>query len=120
MSTLATVRTDVAAALKQQLHGVTVIDRPAALDVILERTLLVGVAQVDPPNVACPAWQVRVSLWAVSPLTDDDGHADDDVDALLEHVLTACDAAGLPWSQAERAIWRESNPCYRIELEVTL
>lgn len=121
MPTLPNVRADVAAALEQRLPGDTlIVGRPAALDAITTRTLLVGLSAIDPPDVACPAWQVGVLLWAVSPLTDDDGHADDDVDAFLEDVLTACDAAGLAWTRAERAIWRDTNPAYRIELGVTL
>ena len=62
---------------------------------------------------------IGLDVWAVSPLTVP-GASDDDVDDLLGVLLDALDLTPrTTWSTAERGVWAETNPSYRIETEVT-
>ena len=93
-----------------------VIPYPRDVDQVQAATAVVVVESVDPPGVACPVPMVNLSVWVVTHLTDP-GSADDVLDDLLDDVLAALTTAGITWTKAERAVWRDRNPAYRVTIE---
>jgi hypothetical protein len=108
-------RARVAAALAPAF--VHVIAYPRDVDQVQDPTAVVVVESVDPPSVACPAPVVTLSVWVVTPLTEP-GPADDAADTLLDAALSALTGAGITWTTAERAVWRDRNPAYRVTIEI--
>lgn len=59
---------------------------------------------------------VELDVWAVSA-TKLDAASEADLEAFTDHVLDVLDDAGVRWSNADRAVWKDSHPAYRIEVE---
>lgn len=113
---ISTVRTDVAAAIAAALPDVDVIAWPRSADVPNARRVVLGTASVEPAGTACPWRTVKLDAWCVTPYTDP-GPADDDLEALLADVLDALDAAGIAWTTADRGVWLDSYPAFRVTIE---
>lgn len=54
------------------------------------------------------------TLYVIDNITDDEDRLDD----LLEEVLEALDSSNTRWLKASRDRWGETNPCYRVTLEI--
>ena len=59
---------------------------------------------------------VDLDVWAVSA-TKLDSASEADLEEFTDHVLDVLDDAGVRWSNADRAVWKDSHPAYRIEVE---
>lgn len=80
--------------------------------------VILALRTVTNADVACPTRRCSVDVWAVVPTTTNDGTADDALDAFLGSVLDALDASPhTGWTTAQRGVFAESHPAYRIEAE---
>ena len=86
-------------------------------------TVMVRVDEVTPTADAL-ARKYTAALVLVTPRTDPNGPADDDLDTLLEDVLYVVDnAAGLSWTTAKRGTYTTSDgipvcPAYEVTITV--
>jgi hypothetical protein len=82
--------------------------------------LLISLPRIAAPTVACPARSGQFELWIVTPMIDQDGNADDDVDQACAAVLDALDSLPVTsWSTADRTVWLDRQPAYKIACERT-
>lgn len=86
-------------------------------------TVMVRIDEVT-PTVDAIARKYTAALILVTPLTNPNGPADDDLDALLEDVLYVVDnAPGLTWTAAKRGTYATSDgipicPAYEVTITV--
>lgn len=102
-----------------ELGGTEVVvdDHPSTPEQLMAPRVVIAAATVRPPDVACPGVQVELAVWCVAELQDPaDGQ--DRADALLDAVLERLDAARLEWTTAERGVWAETYPAYRVTVTV--
>lgn len=92
--------------------GLDVVDHFAQLDHVGKPTVLVGVATGEPHPTGC-AELASMAVWVVAAATDP-GPADDELDAALDLVLACCGT----WTTFERGTYGDTNPAYRITVEV--
>jgi hypothetical protein len=111
------VRAAVVADLAAALPDLDVWEWPRNPDVLLQDCVVVNAIRVRPGETAAGGTTVTVELYAVSATTVG-APSEDDLDALLDGVLIALDSLNVEWTQAERAVFGEKYPCYRIEMEV--
>lgn len=112
---IADARARVAAAL-EPVPGLTVVPFPRAADQITAPTALLVAEHVEPPTVACPAYVVTVAVWLVSHLTEP-GPADDVLDETADLVLDALRKASVPFQSAQRGVWNDRHPAWKITTE---
>lgn len=112
--TLQASRAELALILSTGLPTVDVVPFPR-VDTPNARRVVIGTAKVEPAGVAC-AWRTAsFDVWCVSPYSDP-GPADDDLEQLLSDVLDVLDAAGVEWTTAERGVWVETYPAFRVTI----
>lgn len=90
---------------------------PSTPDQLIAPRVAIAAATVNPPDVACPGVTVELAVWCVSE-RQDASEGQDRADDLLDVVLTAFDAAGVDWTSAERGVWAETYPAYRVTVTV--
>lgn len=113
--TLQASRAELALILSTGLPEVDVIGYPRSGDVPNARRIVIGTGKVEPAGVAC-AWRTaEFDVWCITPYTEP-GAADDDLEQLLTDVLDVLDAAGVAWDTAERGVWTETNPAFRVTI----
>jgi hypothetical protein len=117
-SVAAAIASAVAAAHPDPVTRPVVSDYPGPTDPPTLPTILVGSQGIDPPDVACPAPLYRCAVVVFVPIITP-GPADDELDDLLDVVLTGLDARGLAWRDVVRGVWLESLPAYTITTEGT-
>lgn len=100
-----------------KITGVDVHDYPRAVDQPVRPFLVLAPTRVVPADVACPTTRVQLDVWVVTQHTDH-GTAADPLDALLDQVLDALDAAQVRWTDAEPVIYRDTHAAYRVAVEV--
>jgi hypothetical protein len=117
MAYMAGVRAAVVAVLEGNVGDRDVWAFPHEPDQLLRDAVIVAPVRLSPPTVATAGATVaEVELWVVSATTLDEA-SEDDLEDFLGDVLGVIDAAGLDWQRAERAVWDETHPAYRIEME---
>lgn len=89
--------------------------RAAPVDPPVTPVVVVLSAGVEPPNVACPVRTYRLNVTAAVPAVDDD----DALDAVLDVILDALDAANAAWSDVTRGTFLDTLPAYALTVEVT-
>lgn len=116
-----TVRSDVLALLDLPASRFVTTDTARTPDRIASGKVhvLVYRSRVEP----APQHALRnneLELWLLTPKQElVKGGADDDLDAALDVVLSAIDAADpLLWTVAERGVWSEEWHGYKIDLSV--
>lgn len=122
MTSPETERTRVADHLRAQLLAdggdpVDVPTTPAGDGPTQRPRVVVQVATVANANGACPTRSMTFDVWVTTPKVEP-GPADVEVDDTLGRVLDALDT--LPrstWTTAERGVWQETYPGYRVETE---
>lgn len=117
MAYLAGVRAAVVADLADALPTLDVWEWPKSPDTLLEDCVVVNATRVRPGETAAGGAVVTVELYAVSCTTVGTA-SEDDVDALLDSVLTALDSLNVEWTGTERVVFDEKYPAHRIEMEV--
>jgi hypothetical protein len=117
MAYLTGVRAAVVADLAAALPTLDVWEYPKNPDRLLADCVVVNAIRVRPGETAAGGTVVTIELYAVSATTVG-APSEDDLDALLDSVLIGLDSLNVEWTGAERAVFGEKNPCYRIEMEV--
>lgn len=112
---VAGVRGEVALALAST--SLAVFDHLAQLGNVGKPSALVGVQRGERRDIGCGT-QATLTVWVVAAQIDP-GPSDDELDAALDEVLTALDAAeGIVWRTYERGVYGEANPAYQVTVEV--
>lgn len=116
MSTAA-ARKQLADALKPELGKRFSIfpDPEKSTDVVTRPTLFLIRTQVArvPGNPRLGAHTHTFALWVVLP----QNRGEDALDEALDEVIDALeDVAGSSWDTADRDVWGDSNPAYRISM----
>lgn len=99
----------------------TVMPYARQVDTISRRTVMLRIDRVNrEPRAPLAERRYTFALVLLTPLTTPTGPADDDLDAFLDDVLDAIDAAQhLPsWTEARRAVYDERLPAYEVDLPV--
>ena len=97
--------------------AVDVPDTPSGEGPGVRPRVVVQISGVENANAACSWRTVKLDLWIATGKTDP-RPADVEVDAVLGRVLDALDV--LPrgsWTTAERGVWQDTYPGYRVETE---
>ncbi len=119
MSGMSDARASVAAALRAGIPGLTVVEYGRQADQPDTRRVTITASAVLAPRVACPDRAYEVLLNVVTPLTEP-GPADDDLDELIDQVLTVLEAAGIDWGErVERGTWLDAHHAYLITANVS-
>lgn len=115
-ATPALPRTQLTDALTDALPGVRVMGYARDVDRIPRDTVMVRLDDVTP---APPGKAYAYTLVVVGASTDDKGPGDDNLDALLERVLSALETHpsldGVAWSKATRGTYLSTtHPAYEV------
>lgn len=117
-----TIRAGIAAALTaaypDPVTRPVVSEYPGPTDPPTRATVLVGSQGIDPPSVACPAPVYRCAVVVFVPITTP-GAADDELDDLVDVVLSGIDSTGAAWRDVARGVWADSLPAYTLTTEGT-
>lgn len=96
--------------------GISVIPYYRDLDAPSKPTVMVRIDEVTPSQFPQALRDYGMALILVASKTVA-GPADDELDGLLEDVLTALDGSDqLTWSKATRATFNEQYPAYQVDL----
>lgn len=118
-----TARTQFYALLEEHLpEDVVLLPYARDIDPPAKPTVMVRIDQVAPSTVAGGLRDYRFGLVLVAAKTTA-GPGDDELDGLLEDVLFALEqasSAGITWSTANRATYKEANPAYEVTASVTI
>jgi hypothetical protein len=113
------VRAELAGDLMLALPaGVVMLDYYANPDNIGGPTVVVGIRKGDRGDAGC-APNLAMDVYGIVGKVDP-GPADDELDGLLDQLLTALDGIGYAnWSTFDRAVFSDTWPCYLITVEVS-
>jgi hypothetical protein len=110
------IRSRLAATLTAGLGpGFVVVDSPRNVDPTTDPLVVLAPGTLVPFGTACPAPELTVDVWVVTPDTER-GPGDDSVDAAADAVLAVLDAAGVVWTQAEPGTYAD-HPAWKITTE---
>ena len=111
-----TARAEVVAALRTVIpDDILVIPYAKVIDPPKAPTVLVRVDQVEPLK---PWRRYGFALIVVTPYTNPDGPADENLDEVLEDVLYALDRhETITWDRARRSTFQE-RPAYLVSLSI--
>lgn len=114
-----TARSEVVALLQTLVpDDITVIPYSRDIDPPAQPTVMVFIDEVTPSALPQAVRDYGMSLLLVASRTAA-GPADDELDGLLEDVLTVLDSSDhLSWTKATRATFEEKYPAYQVELNV--
>lgn len=112
-----TARDEVVAVLTAAMPtGIAVLPYSRDIDPPSQPTVMVRIDEVTPSSQPQALRDYGFALILVASKTTP-GPADDELDALLEDVLTALDASEqITWSKATRATFNEQYPAYQVDL----
>jgi hypothetical protein len=114
--TLAGARAAVAGHV-EDATGLPVLPYFAVADHIGEPTVMVGIASLVPGLTGC-GQVLTMSVWVIAAQVDP-GPADDELDAACDQVLAALtDLPTATVTAGERGVYAETNPAYRLTVEV--
>lgn len=113
-------RAALRAELEPRLAGVEVMPYARDLDTVEGDTVMFRLDTVAPSVYGSGMWDYRFGLLLLVPETET-GAADDALEALLASTLLAIDkaAAGLTWTEATRAVYRDTVPAFEIKTTLT-
>jgi hypothetical protein len=119
MGRLTGARADLAGILRDALDpdAVAVSEWLGGDATIVKDTAVVVAVAVRSADAEHPSDYIELDVWAVSA-TRLDSASEDDLDAFTDTVLDVLDAAQIRWTNADRAVWKDSHPAYRIETEI--
>lgn len=96
--------------------GIVVMPYAREIDPPSKPTVMVRIDEVSPSQFPNAIRDYGMALILVGTKTAP-GPADDELDGLLEDVLTALDGSDqLSWSKATRATYNEQYPAYQVDL----
>lgn len=97
-------------------EGINVIPYAREIDPPTKPTVMVRIDEVNPSQFPTAIRDYGMALILIASKTAP-GPADDELDALLEDVLTALDGSDqMSWSKATRATYNEQYPAYQVDL----
>ena len=118
MASTLNARNTLALALKPALgRKFNIFPAPSSLDTITKPTLVLVRNTVEKLPAAPGGHLLNTfGLWVICPLTLTE-KSEDALDDLLDEVTEALDEiSATNWTSADRDLWNETNPAYRITL----
>jgi hypothetical protein len=113
-------RDQLATELNALLAATTIVAyaEPRLIRPVQGPIVVMSLTTVLPPIAACPVRRGAFELWVVTPMIDQTGAADQDVELALAAVLDALEQLrGVSWSSAARTLWLDGQPAFRINAE---
>jgi hypothetical protein len=111
-------RTAVAAAIRPGVAAdVVIVDAPRNVDPLTSPLVIVAPRRLEPFGTACPGPVVTLDVWCVAA-SSEPGPGDTEAETLSDAVLSALDAAGITWTDAERGTYADV-PAWKITTEWT-